>query len=519
MEVTAPTDPGVADGYRQAELWTNDLLGDGLERVADEDPERIAIIDNNGTYNYGELRRRVEIAVGRFRRSGITEGQAIVIVAPNLVESVVAIHAAVRANGVAVVLDRRCGALDVANAVESSVARLIVVPAGLAASLTDGLDGISLIEMETLHDGAPEPRWAEPDPAKARFVVFTSGTTKRAKGVIHSLESMGAAARNLASVFGLTAEDRPFLSSPIGTITGVAQVWASTQGAGLVLEDRFDASRSLDRIESHRATVIGGAPVILELLFDEYDRRGLNTSSLQRIALGGTMIPRSVLEVAIDRFGIQPVRVYGSSEVPVHCASQPSDTKAQRLGDDGHPLPGAECRLGDAFDGGHELLVRGPNMFLGYLHDDDNEGAFVDGWFRTGDLVEYNGDRVRVLGRLKDVVARKGLKVSLAEVDDAAEGIGGAMEVAAFGVADDDTGERVALAVHLADRATMDYDTVVAALAERGLARGKLPEEIVIWHDPLPRNPSGKIVRADVANGSIGRPRSVAPRLNTVPDA
>ena len=513
MRVTASTAPDVAADYRRRRLWTAPPLADGLERIAELDPQRVAIVDNDETATYAELRHRVEKAVGRLVDDGVGAGEAVVIVAPNSIDAVVAILATVRAGGIAVVLDRRCGALDLANAVASSNAGRMIVPPRLRSALAADELGTAVIELDQLRHGRPEAGWAEPDPSAPRFVVFTSGTTSRAKGVIHSLETMGAAARNLATVFGLSDADRPFLSSPVGTITGVAQVWAATTGAGLILEDRFEAGRSLERIEHHHATVIGGAPVILEMLFDEYAQRGLTTSALQRIALGGTMIPRSVLEIAIDRYGIEPVRVYGSSEVPVHCASQPTDTKEQRLGDDGHPLPGSECTLGEPFEGGHELLVRGPNMFLGYLYEEDNEGSFVDGWFRTGDLVEYHGDRVRVLGRLKDVVARKGLKVSLAEVDAAASGVGGALEVAAFGVADDETGERVALAVHLAEGATIDFDDVVAVLTERGLARGKLPEEIVVWHDPLPRNASGKVVRAEVASGSADRPRHLATRL------
>ncbi len=346
-------------------------------------------------------------------------------------------------------------------------------------------------------------------------MVFTSGTTSRAKGVVHSLETIGAGIRNLATIMNFTDDERPFLSTPIGTVTGTMQVLMATVGGSIVLEDRFDAGNSLDRIEHHDATVIGGAPVILEMLFDEYAKRGLTSSSLRRISLGGTMIPRSVLEVAIDRFGIEPTRVYGSSEIPVHTASTPTDSVEQRLSDDGLPLAGCECQLGEEFEGGHELLARGPNRFLGYLHVDDNEHAFVDGWFRTGDLVGQTDGRIKVLGRLKDVVARKGLKVSLAEVDEVARNIAGATEVAAYGVPDDETGERVALAVVLDVGEILEYDLAVAVLTERGLARGKLPEEIVTWHEPLPRNPAGKVVRAELLARAAGRPTTMAPRLAT----
>jgi acyl-CoA synthetase (AMP-forming)/AMP-acid ligase II len=256
--------------------------------------------------------------------------------------------------------------------------------------------------------------------------------------------------------------------------------------------------------------------VILERLFEACEAAGQTTISLERITIGGTMIPRAMLEVALHRFGIRPTRVYGSSEVPVHTASAETDDLDARLSDDGRPILGSEYRLGDAFEGGHELQVRGPNMFQGYLCADDNEGAFVDGWFRTGDLVEeVGGNRIRVLGRLKDVVARNGLKISLAEVDDAALAIGGVVEVAAYGVPDEDTGERVVLAIRPDDATRMTYATVVAGMTRVGLAKGKLPEEIFIWDEPLPRNPNGKVVRSDLAAAASGKRRDLAPRLQS----
>jgi acyl-CoA synthetase (AMP-forming)/AMP-acid ligase II len=514
LKLTAPPADEVADEYRRHGWWPSAPLRESIERVAETDGDRVALIDNTSTWTYAQLREHVERAVGTLMRGGVELEQPVVIVARNSNESAAAFLATIRARGVAVMLDRRCGALDVTNAVATSGARHIVVPADLRTSLRVSDHDITCIELEELAQGAAVGDWSEPDPYRARIVVFTSGTTQRAKGVVHTLSSIGSGVDNISIAFGFHDGDRPYLSSPLGTITGILQLLVSTNGASLILEDRFDAVQAVERIERHRATVLGGAPVTLEMLFEAREQQGRSTTSLERITLGGTMIPRSVLEVAIDRFGIRPTRVYGSSEVPVHTASAEDDDLGRRLSDDGLPLPGSECRLGAAFEGGHELYVRGPNLFQGYLHEEDNEHAFDDGWFRTGDLVEMlEGGRIRVLGRLKDVVARKGLKISLAEVDDAALAVDGVAEAAAYGVPDDESGERVVLAVRAADGAALSYDTVIAALLDKGLAKGKLPEELVMWDEPLPRNPSGKIVRAELVDRAEGRPRDLAPRL------
>jgi acyl-CoA synthetase (AMP-forming)/AMP-acid ligase II len=513
LRSTAPTDDALAHEYRRQGWWRSTPLRDGLERGADSDGDRVAVIDNEGSWTYAELREHVEAGVGTLTAAGVGPGDAVVIVAPNSRDAVAAVFATVRANGVAVVIDRRCGAVDLANAVTTSRSRHLIVPPELASPLrVDEHDAI-WIPLPDVGRGGRGGDWTEPDPSAPRFVVFTSGTTRRSKGVIHTLETMGVATDNLALSWAYTCADRPYLSSPIGTVTGLSQVMLAVRdGGSIVLEDRFDPARAVDAIEGCGATVIGGAPVILELLFAEYERQNRTSSSLRRIALGGTNIPRPVLEVAIERFGIRPTRVYGSSEVPVHTLSSEDDTLEQRLSDDGVPSPGSQCRLGDEFLEGHELHVRGPNLFQGYLYDEDNEGAFADGWFATGDLVELRDGRLKVLGRLKDVAARKGLKISLAEVDDAATAIAGVVEASAYAVADDETGERVALAVR-ADGSSPSYEDIVASMLRYGLARGKLPEEIVIWNEPLPRNATGKIVRSRLREGAGGRPREFAPRL------
>ena len=512
VTVTAPTSPSLAEEYRRRGWWRDTPLRDGLERLAETEGDRTALIDNDGTWTYAQLRERVEAALGSFTGAGVEPGDAVVIVAPNSREAVASVLATIRAGGVAVVIDRRCGANDLAHAVASSGSRHIVVPPHLRPSLRVDDHGATVLALDEVTLSRRTSTWNEPDPAQARVVIFTSGTTRRPKGVVHSLYTIGVGTDNLAASWSFTEADRPFLSSPLGTVTGISQVLLALRGASIVLEDRFDPARSLASIEEHGATVIGGAPVILEQLYAEYERQDRTSSSLRRIALGGTHIPRPVLEVAIDRFGIRPTRVYGSSEVPVHSCSTEEDTLEQRLSDDGRLLPGSEAMLGELFPEGPELYVRGPNLFQGYLYEEDNEGVFADGWFRTGDLVEQRDGRLRVLGRLKDVAARKGLKVSLAEVDDAATAIRGLVEAAAYAVADDETGERVALALRLAD-ARPSYDDVVAALLDYGLARGKLPEEIVFWDEPLPRTASGKIVRAQVLEGAGDRARVKAPRL------
>ena len=137
--------------------------------------------------------------------------------------------------------------------------------------------------------------------------------------------------------------------------------------------------------------------------------------------------------------------MYGSSEAPNFSGSLPTDDRATRIGDDGALMPGSEVRIGSR-EHPEEGLVRGPCVFLGYLDADDNAAAFEDGWYRTGDTLEVRDGRVTVTGRIKEIVNRNGLKLSLHEVDDTLTGLAGAAEVACFGAPDADTGERLCVA-------------------------------------------------------------------------
>jgi acyl-CoA synthetase (AMP-forming)/AMP-acid ligase II len=216
--------------------------------------------------------------------------------------------------------------------------------------------------------------------------------------------------------------------------------------------------------------------------------------------------------MAIDRFSIRPVRAYGSSEAPIHTASRSDDPLSECIANDGAPLPGAEIEIGSANDES-ELRVRGPNLFQGYLDPSDNERAFSAGWFCTGDTADIEAGRLVIRGRLKELVVRKGMKISLQEIDDAVFGLPSAIEWAAYGVADGETGERLVLAVRAARPHGVTYESVSQFLLDGGLARWKLPEQIVTWNEPLPRTASGKIIRNRLAIDGSSMPGQFAPRL------
>jgi acyl-CoA synthetase (AMP-forming)/AMP-acid ligase II len=331
---------------------------------------------------------------------------------------------------------------------------------------------------------------------------------------MHSLNTLTAGAANMARITGADERTVPFLVSPLMSITGVMQMHlAADRHATLVLEDCFEPDRSLERIDRHGATLIGGAPVIAERLLRAADARAARRITIRTLALGGSMLPLPMLELATDRFGIEVARVYGSSEAPNATGSIPGEPRAQRLADDGTLMPGTEVRIGSNGHR-HEGLVRGPSVFLGYVDEEHNVEAFEGDWYRTGDAVEMHAHRLTVVGRINDFVNRNGLKISPSEIDGALARLPGVVEYASFGVADAQTGERLAVAVRPERSVVITLEHVCEHLRAEGTATRKLPEQLVIWDEPLPRTASGKVIRSRLVTESSARLNEYAPRLH-----
>jgi len=477
-----------------------------------ESSERLAVADRHRRLTHPELDRAVGAAAARLVVAGVGPGDPVLLVSGNEVAGVVAYLAILRAGAVAVVLDRRCGPADVTHALGALPVRLAVVPADERSRLVAD-HGLAVLDLEDLvaaaDDGAPPASAVLVHDDAPATVLFTSGTTSRPKGVVHSRATMAATTDNFVRIVGADESLVAFLVSPLTSSAGICQVHLTQRVRGtLVLEDRFDPEASLAFMHEVGANFLGGAPVIAERLLDAAVGNGTGMPSMT-MALGGALLPRPVLELATDRFGVQVARVYGSSEAPNFSGSLPGDDRATRLGDDGALMPGNEVRIGS---GAHpeEGMLRGPCVFLGYLDAADNAAAFEDGWYRTGDTLEVRDGRVTVTGRIKEIVNRNGLKLSLHEIDDALTGLDGAAEVACFGVPDADTGERLCIAVRPRADATVTLADVTAHLDRAGVARRKFPEQLVLWDEPLPRTESGKIVRARLATGSAGRPTESA---------
>jgi acyl-CoA synthetase (AMP-forming)/AMP-acid ligase II len=507
---THPATTQQAQRYRQAGYWLPpQTAAEHLEALS-SGGSRTALTDNEQSWTYAQLSTAVE-NVGRLLTGAeVTADDCVLVVAPLRNAAVAGYLGALYHGALAVLLDRRTGTADVAKACDAARPRVALAFDDDARRLDlhrhCQVVSLDLLGTQRLGSGSGSAA-VTVDPDATATVVFTSGTTSAPKGVVHTLNSLRCGTANMIEALQIDEDDAFYLSSPLASITGVLQVHSAfTKRARIVLEEHFSASLAFDRVQAHGVTVIGGAPVVAETLFAEATRRG-EPMNLRCIAVGGSMIPPAVLASAA-RFGVRAVRVYGSSEAPFSTATALQGTDA--TGDDGVPLAGVEIAIRDA-GGADELIVRGPHQFHGYLDASQNVDAFAEGWVRTGDQADIRLNRMRIKGRLKEVVIRKGMKISMAELDSAAAGLG---DCAAFGVADQQTGERLALAIRAASTtAEISYPHVVEHLISGGLAKWKLPEQIVLWEGSYPRTASGKIIRQQLTDESRHLRTFYAPRL------
>lgn len=496
--------------YRESGVWSAGPV-DVVRFTAARHPTRVAVEDRVTRLTYAELDERVDSACAALVAAGVRPATPVVVVVGNDIDSVVAVHAVMRADAVVLLVPRSSGASQLADIVAGTGA-----PFGVASDPVPGVEesagAIAWVAMTDTPANAPAhaARRAADEPS---FVLYTSGTTSRPKGVIHSLSTLTKAAANYIEAAGLTSSDRIFLISPLGSVTGVLQAVfiGPMLAAGVVLEDRWDPAATCDFLLASGATWYGGPDRLLDRLLDEAEARG-GTVPLRAVYLGGTMLDRRIVTRIEDEFGIVVMRAYGSSEVPVSTSGLRAEPKEVRHRDDGVPLTDVDVRIGSSADPA-ECCIRGPHGFLGYIDSSDDVVALEDGWFRTGDAAELVDGRLRVVGRLKDIVIRNGMKIPAAEVEEAVTRIAGVRECAAYPVADATTGERLAVAVVLHTGAELTLETVIGDLTAAGLPKYKLPEEIVYWDQPLPVNANGKVERKTLDARAAGRPRALAQRL------
>jgi long-chain acyl-CoA synthetase len=469
------------------------VLNNLLIEHAHRQPAKAAVITNERSITYAELDQAVECMARRLVDRGLRNGDRLAVHWHNSVENVVLLLGAFRAGLVAVPINPRLKAPEISYILEHSGARLCFSEPALAP-LVKGVEVISELPPLT---GNSEPL-PEVGPDAPALIVYTSGTTARPKGAVHTQRTLFESARGCI-LFGIDSNDRVLAVTQISHNAALVGVCLPclVQGATAVLLRTFDAGAALDAIERHRCTNYLVLPALLQLMAQEQAEHPRNVSSLGRIWVAGDSVPVMLQQRVRELFDVEVLEGYGMTEV-LPIAGNPRG--AAQPGSLGMPL-NSTVRIVDSR--GHdveagivgEMLVRSPASCVGYWNDPEATAQLLEGgWLRTGDLGSRGEDGyLWFKGRLKQIIIRGGSNISPQEVEEALYQHPAVFEAGVVGLPDPTFAEVPVAFVSVREGREVQQDKLIAH-ARTLLADYKVPTQI-FFMDQLPKGLTGKVDR------------------------
>ncbi|WP_433557896.1 class I adenylate-forming enzyme family protein [Pseudonocardia xinjiangensis] len=387
-------------------------------------------------------------------------------------------------------------------------------PAGVQewATVVAGLD-----PEATLPDVAPHPD----DDAT---ILYTSGTTGRSKGAVashrnHCTNALNVLLQARASAWLAHGGPPPapgpdagrpgtLLAYPLFHVAGLNSLYGAVlTGAKLATLYRWDVEEARELVRRERLTTAAGVPTVMRDVAELAIAHPEDMASLTRIGMGGAPIPPVlVTRIATELRGrVTAANGYGLTETTSAVCANTGPDYAAHPDSVGRPAPGTDLRIADPASGAElpdgeigELWFRGPNIVRGYWNNPEaTAAAFVDGWFRTGDLGFRRDGWVHVVDRLKDVIVRGGENVYCVEVEDVLHGHPAVAEAAVVGVPHPTLGEEVTAVVRAAPGADADTAALLAHTAAR-LPAFAVPSQVIWRTEPLPRTATGKVLKGEL---------------------
>lgn len=361
---------------------------------------------------------------------------------------------------------------------------------------------------DLLADTTAAPPPVAPDPHRAAFLFYTSGTTADPKGVVHSASTLGSFARINAELTGMRPGEVSLLQFPLAHIGGIGAFLFGPLRLGfrVVYLDQWSPAAALRLIEEEGVTNAGGPPPILQGILASPEFRPERVRTLRVSASGAADIAPELIREARRRLGVVSFRSYGLTECPMVTSGRADDPEERCAETDGRPSPG--CRVRVVNDDGEpvpagvegEIEVFGPQLCAGYLDPALAVAAFTaDGYLRTGDLGVLDAQGyLTVTGRKKDIIIRKGENLSARAIEDVLHEHPDIVEAAVIGVPDAASGERVCACVVLRPGApALDLTALKAFMEGKKVMRQKIPEQLEVL-PCLPRNAMGKVLKSEL---------------------
>ncbi len=497
----------------EAGLWRQETCADALHRLAADDPDRVLIVDGALRLTAAELHTRAE-RLARAMLSRFAPGGVVSFMLPNWHEAAEIYLAATLAGMVAhpilpslrdhdlrfMLADIKSRMIFVAHqyrgydygAMLTRVVAALDSPPEVVVVRGEASAHTPYLQLLENHGEAPLPAL---DPDEVRMVMYTSGTTGRAKGVLHTHNSINALIRQIGTHWRVEPGDRFLVPSPVSHIGGSIYAFEAPLllGSTAILMEKWNAAAAVGIMLAERCTHMAGATPFLQQTLAAARAAGSRLPDLKLFVCGGASVSPTLIREASDYLENAIVtRVYGSTEAPVTTVGvmDPADVD-HAAATDGRP---GIATVKIAANG--EICVQGPQMFVGYVHPEDEKDAFdAEGHYRSGDEGRWvDGDYLVVTGRIKDIIIRNGENISPKEIEDILVGHPAIAEVAIVGVADPRTGERAVAVIVSRGDAMPDVAALGEYLASFGVARFKYPEQVALW-EALPKNDAGKVLK------------------------
>ncbi|MCC5969026.1 MAG: AMP-binding protein [Pararhodobacter sp.] len=484
-------------------------------RAKEQGTDPSHIFPDAPTLHWAELRAEAVEIAARLAGLGLQKGDCVAVMLPNSRQGILCLFGALYGGFRTALINLVAGAEAIGYALTHSEAKIVLV--GTAqASLFEMATQAHQVTARTLTvgeqidwpDAAMPGSLDELGPQDPSILMYTSGTTGRPKGVLHTHASLLAGGWTTALAHRLSAEDRALCVLPIYHINGlcVTVIGPLVSGGSAVVCEKFSSSRFWSICKQYQVTWFSVVPTVISHLLHGVADPDADTRS--RIRFGRSASSALAIETQMafqTRFGIPIIETMGLTETAAQILSNPLPPGVRKIGSPGKAFGNEVVILSNDLkpappDTEGEIAVRGPNVMACYFRNPEATAATFtdDGWLRTGDLGRMDEDGyVFVTGRLKELIIKGGENIAPREVDEVLYGHPDVVEAAAFARPCVRYGERVEAAVKLRDHATVRSEDLML-LCQRKLGEFKCPSVIHIL-DELPKGPSGKIQRLKLA--------------------
>lgn len=537
FEIVEDTSPGYPiKVYRHAPPSLRAVLES--TRVFDD---RVFLIYGEEILTFRQHFEKVAALAAWLRGIGVKKGDRVAVGMRNTPEWMISFWACHAIGAIVVAINAWWTGAEIAYALEDSAPAALLIDGERLERMAPLLGGMKLKGMavarsnaagpggvafdEVAVTGSAELPAAEIGPDDLSTILYTSGTTGKPKGAMHTQRNhitnlwntklSGAVARGLMGDFSNPApQDMPqqgaLQTFPYFHIAGITGLYTSTaSGSKVALMYKWDPQEAVRLVETHRLSGVSGVPIVVRQFLEAARAAKADISSVIGIASGGASVPPDLIRTIEHQFEQKaaPGNGYGLTETTSAVISNGGMDYFAAPDSVGRPVPTAEAKvvgeqgetLGDGAVG--EIWVRGPNVIPGYWNNQAaTDAAFGGGWFRTGDLGYRDGEgRYYVVDRKKDVIIRGGENVYCAEVEAAILEHPMVKDVAVVGLPDPEYGEQVGAVIQVADtaRAATLPDELRASLAGR-LAKFKIPTAFTLTEADLPRTATGKVLKREL---------------------